>query len=58
MDAKMNFTGLITEIQELFQKNNIHVPSNLMQLLKALMFVSNIAFTLDPKLEFAKEVEP
>jgi ubiquinone biosynthesis protein len=58
MDAKMNFTSLIAEIQELFQRNNIHVPSSLMQLLKALMLVSNIAFTLDPKLEFSKEVEP
>lgn len=29
-----------------------------MQLLKALMLVSNVAFTLDPDLEFTKEVEP
>jgi ubiquinone biosynthesis protein len=58
MNTQMNFTGLVAAIQGLFQKNNIRVPSNLMQLLKALMLVSNIAFTLDPKLEFTKEVEP
>lgn len=58
MGAQMNFSGLVAAIQELFQRNNIRVPSNLMQLLKALMLVSNIAFTLDPQLEFAKEPEP
>lgn len=58
MGAQMNFSGLVAAIQELFQRNNIRVPSNLMQLLKALMLVSNIAFTLDPNLEFAKEAEP
>jgi len=58
MGAQMNFSGLVAAIQELFQRNNIRVPSNLMQLLKALMLVSNIAFTLDPQLEFAKEAEP
>jgi ubiquinone biosynthesis protein len=58
MSTQMNFTGLVSAIQGLFQRNNIRVPSNLMQLLKALMLVSNIAFTLDPKLEFTKEVEP
>ena len=58
MGAQMNFSGLVAAIQELFQRNNIRVPPNLMQLLKALMLVSNIAFTLDPKLEFSKEAEP
>ncbi|MDV0440982.1 ABC1 kinase family protein [Methanorbis furvi] len=58
MGAQMNFSGLVGAIQELFQRNNIRVPPNLMQLLKALMLVSNIAFTLDPELEFAKEAEP
>lgn len=58
MGAQMNFSGLVAAIQELFQRNNIRVPPTLMQLLKALMLVSNIAFTLDPQLEFAKEAEP
>lgn len=58
MGAQMNFSGLVAAIQELFQRNNIRVPPALMQLLKALMLVSNIAFTLDPQLEFAKEAEP
>lgn len=58
MGAQLNFSGLIAAIQDLFQKNNIRVPPNLMQLLKALMLVSAIAFKLDPGLEFAKEAEP
>ncbi len=58
MGAQMNFSSLVSAIQDLFQRNNIRVPPNLMQLLKALMLVSNIAFTLDPHLEFAKEAEP
>jgi len=58
MGAQVNFSGLLGSIQDLFQKNNIRVPPNIMQLLKALMLVSNIAFTLDPDLEFTKEVEP
>ena len=58
MGAQMNFSGLVAAIQELFQRNNIRVPPSLMQLLKALMLVSNVAFTLDPQLEFAKEAEP
>ena len=58
MGAQVNFSGLLGSIQDLFQKNNIRVPSNIMQLLKALMLVSNVAFTLDPDLEFTKEVEP
>ena len=58
MGAQGNFSGLLGSIQDLFQKNNIRVPSNIMQLLKALMLVSNVAFTLDPDLEFTKEVEP
>ncbi len=58
MGAQVNFSGLLGSIQDLFQKNNIRVPPNIMQLLKALMLVSNVAFTLDPDLEFTKEVEP
>lgn len=58
MGALMNFSGLVASIQDLFQKNNIRVPENLMQLLKALMLVAAIAFRLDPELEFAKEAEP
>lgn len=58
MGAQVNFSGLLGSIQDLFQKNSIRVPPNIMQLLKALMLVSNVAFTLDPKLEFTKEVEP
>ncbi|HKM41684.1 MAG TPA: AarF/UbiB family protein [Methanocorpusculum sp.] len=58
MGAQVNFSGLLGSIQDLFQKNNIRVPPNIMQLLKALMLVSNVAFTLDPELEFTKEVEP
>ncbi|MEA5038140.1 putative protein kinase UbiB [bioreactor metagenome] len=58
MGAQVNFSGLLGSIQDLFQKNNIRVPSNIMQLLKALMLVSNVAFTLDPDLQFTKEVEP
>ncbi len=58
MGAQVNFSGLLGSIQDLFQKNNIRVPPKIMQLLKALMLVSNVAFTLDPDLEFTKEVEP
>ncbi len=58
MGAQVNFSGLLGSIQDLFQKNNIRVPANIMQLLKALMLVSNVAFTLDSDLEFTKEVEP
>ncbi|WP_167815881.1 AarF/ABC1/UbiB kinase family protein [Methanocorpusculum sp. GPch4] len=58
MGAQVNFSGLLGSIQDLFQKNNIRVPANIMQLLKGLMLVSNVAFTLDPDLEFTKEVEP
>jgi ubiquinone biosynthesis protein len=58
MGALVNFSGLIESIQDLFQRNSIRVPENLMQLLKALMLVSAIAFRLDPGLEFAKEAEP
>ena len=58
MGAQVNFSGLLGSIQDLFQKNNIRVPPNIMQLLKALMLVSNVAFTLDPDLKFTKEVEP
>ncbi len=58
MGAQVNFSGLLGSIQDLFQKNNIRVPPNIMQLLKAMMLVSNVAFTLDPDLEFTKEVEP
>ncbi|MDO5845502.1 MAG: AarF/UbiB family protein [Methanocorpusculum sp.] len=58
MGAQMNFSGLLGSIQDLFQKNNIRVPPNIMQLLKALMLVANVAFTLDPELAFAEEAEP
>lgn len=58
MGAQMNFSGLLGSIQDMFQKNNIRLPPNIMQLLKALMLVANVAFTLDPELEFTKEVEP
>ncbi len=54
MGAQVNFSGLLGSIQDLFQKNNIRVPPKIMQLLKALMLVSNVAFTLDPDLEFTK----
>lgn len=53
-----NFSGLLTTIQNLFQTYNIRIPQNIMQLLKALLLVSNVAFTLDPKLDFVTEVEP
>ncbi len=58
MGAQMNFSGLLGSIQDMFQANNIRVPPNIMQLLKALMLVSNVAFTLDPELAFAEEAEP
>jgi len=53
-----NFSGLLTTIQTLFQTYNIRIPPNIMQLLKALLLVSNVAFTLDPNLSFVDEVEP
>ncbi|HJJ42394.1 MAG TPA: AarF/UbiB family protein, partial [Methanocorpusculum sp.] len=58
MGSQMNFSALISSIQDMFQKNSIKVPPNLIQLLKALMLVSNVAFALDPELDFANEVEP
>lgn len=58
MGAQMNFSGLLNSVQEMFRNNNIRLPPNIMQLLKALMLVANVAFTLDPNLEFTKEVEP
>jgi len=53
-----NFSGLLGTIQNLFQTYNIRIPPNIMQLLKALLLVSNVAFTLDPHLSFVDEVEP
>ncbi len=58
MGSRMNFSSLLGTVQELFQRNNIHIPPNIMQLLKALMLVSNVAFTLDPELQFVDEAEP
>ena len=58
MGSRMNFPALLGTVQELFQRNNIRIPPNIMQLLKALMLVSNIAFTLDPDLQFVDEAQP
>lgn len=58
MGTQMNFSGLLGSVQNLFQQNNIRIPPNIMQLLKSLMLVANVAFTLDPQLAFAEEVEP
>jgi hypothetical protein len=58
MGTNANFSGLLGSVQNLFQQNNIRIPPNIMQLLKALMLVANVAFTLDPHLAFAEEVEP
>ncbi|HJJ28542.1 MAG TPA: AarF/UbiB family protein [Methanocorpusculum sp.] len=58
MGANVNFSGLLGSVQNLFQQNSIRIPPNIMQLLKALMLVANVAFTLDPELAFADEVEP
>ncbi|HJJ36575.1 MAG TPA: AarF/UbiB family protein, partial [Methanocorpusculum sp.] len=53
-----NFSGLLGTIQNLFQTYNIRLPPNIMQLLKALMLVSDVAFSLDPDLDFIDEVQP
>ena len=53
-----NFSGLLGTVQTLFQTYNIRLPPNIMQLLKALMLVSDVAFTLDPELDFINEVQP
>ena len=58
MGTQVNFSGLLSSIQTLFQTYNIRIPPNIMQLLKALMLVSDVAFTLDPELAFVDEVEP
>ena len=58
MGANVNFSGLLGSVQNLFQQNSIRIPPNIMQLLKALMLVANVAFTLDPELAFGDEVEP
>lgn len=58
MGSRMNFPALLETVQELFQTYNIRIPQNIMQLLKALMLVSNIAFTLDPELKFVDEAQP
>jgi ubiquinone biosynthesis protein len=58
MGSRMNFSALLETVQELFQTYNIRIPQNIMQLLKALMLVSNIAFTLDPELKFVDEAQP
>ncbi len=58
MGTQVNFSGLLSSIQALFQTYNIRIPPNIMQLLKALMLVSDVAFTLDPDLDFIDEVEP
>lgn len=58
MGAQMNFTSLLGSMQALFQTYNIHIPPNIMQLLKALMLVSNVALTLDPEMKFVDEAEP
>ncbi|MDO5847431.1 MAG: AarF/UbiB family protein [Methanocorpusculum sp.] len=58
MGTQVNFSGLLSSIQTLFQTYNIRIPPNIMQLLKALMLVSDVAFTLDPDLDFIDEVEP
>ena len=58
MGSRMNISTLLETVQELFQTYNIRIPQNIMQLLKALMLVSNIAFTLDPELQFVDEAQP
>ena len=58
MGTQVNFSGLLSSIQNLFQTYNIRIPPNIMQLLKALMLVSDVAFSLDPELDFVEEVEP
>ena len=58
MGTQVNFSGLLSSIQNLFQTYNIRIPPNIMQLLKALMLVSDVAFSLDPELDFVNEVEP
>ena len=58
MGSRMNFSTLLETVQELFQTYNIRIPQNIMQLLKALMLVSNIAFTLDPELQFVDKAQP
>lgn len=58
LGSQMNFSTLLETVQGLFQTYNIRIPPNIMQLLKALMLVSNVAFTLDPELQFVDEAQP
>ncbi len=58
MGSRMNFPVLLETVQGLFQTYSIKIPANIMQLLKALMLVSTVAFTLDPDLQFVDEAQP
>ena len=54
----MNFGSLMDSLLELMQKYEISVPASLMQVLKVIWMVYDVAITLDPKFNFVNEVQP
>ena len=54
----MNFGSLMDSLLELMQEYEIQVPASLMQVLKVIWMVYDVAITLDPEFNFTKEVQP
>ncbi|MCL2460238.1 MAG: AarF/UbiB family protein [Euryarchaeota archaeon] len=54
----MDFGSLMDSLLELMQEYEIQVPSSLMQVLKVIWMVYDVAITLDPAFNFRKEVQP
>lgn len=54
----MNFGSLMDSLLKLMQNYEIQVPASLMQVLKVIWMVYDVAIMLDPQFNFTKEVRP
>ena len=54
----MNFGSLMDSLLGLMQNYEIQVPASLMQVLKVIWMVYDVAILLDPQFNFAKEIQP
>ena len=54
----MDFGSLMDSLLELMQEYEIQVPASLMQVLKVIWMVYDVAITLDPEFNFTEEVRP
>ena len=54
----MNFGSLMDSLLGLMQNYEIQVPASLMQVLKVIWMVYDVAILLDPQFNFTKEIQP